>query len=439
MDTNNSKKYFLLNAECYFVKGAVRGAIYDLELDRVISIGPELKEILESTEKMYPLEDALKNCSEKKKAMDILGEFEACGLGKFYEKPTVIEKIKPKYSKLWIKKMNVIPPLRVLYIEINNNCSLNCSFCNQYPDRVVKRKGCSTWSRNQVERPLFGLDEQLQILVECKKLGCNNVVFIGGDPILDWVNLRILIDKAKLLKYNISILTNGINLDESKVQYLKMNSVNIFLQFFSSDEEKYNQTVKVNGAFSKVFKSLKLLNRYLVDFSFIVTLMDGDDESEIKSWLTQFSPKQIIVDSLFLEDSIMLPSFRDRNVKESLNDVKPKSYTREKFFQNCQGHTCWEGQLTVNANGELLPCPFARTEIIANLLDKKLSEVIRDRDYEKYWDLTKDDIEGCNECEYRFLCFDCRVIEKSLSKTFNSKSNLCTYDPMKGVWEKNIC
>ena len=28
--------------------------------------------------------------------------------------------------------------------------------------------------------------------------------------------------------------------------------------------------------------------------------------------------------------------------------------------------------------------------------------------YEKYWNMTKEDVEQCKDCEYRYICFDCR-------------------------------
>ena len=35
-------KHFMLNPECYFTKGAVRGAIYNLHTRNVFATGPEL-------------------------------------------------------------------------------------------------------------------------------------------------------------------------------------------------------------------------------------------------------------------------------------------------------------------------------------------------------------------------------------------------------------
>ena len=46
---------------------------------------------------------------------------------------------------------------------------------------------------------------------------------------------------------------------------------------------------------------------------------------------------------------------------------------------------------------------------------------------------TKDKIEECSECEYRYACFDCRP--NSLSRKISEKPWYCTYNPLTGNWE----
>ena len=46
--------------------------------------------------------------------------------------------------------------------------------------------------------------------------------------------------------------------------------------------------------------------------------------------------------------------------------------------------------------------------------------------------LTKDKIDKCSHCEYRYACFDCRP--NSLSGCIYEKPWYCTYDPDKGEW-----
>ena len=46
--------------------------------------------------------------------------------------------------------------------------------------------------------------------------------------------------------------------------------------------------------------------------------------------------------------------------------------------------------------------------------------------------LSKDHIEGCKDCEYRYACYDCRPDSNGADKY--AKPWNCSYDPYKGEW-----
>lgn len=427
--------YFLLNSECYFVKGASRGAIYDLAANRIISVGPELSEILDSCEKVRPLNEVFEKTDDKKRATEVLEQLASNGLGKFYDRPTIIEKIKPRLTKYQIKTRNIIPKLNQLYLEINNRCTLNCSFCKLDSVSLIKRTGCYIWPETPGEKRKLLIEDWEQILKDGIDFAAKEILFIGGDPLLEWDVLKKLLKKAKYLKYpSIKVLTNGTNLTEDKIIFLKEYSVNIVLQFFSHEEYLYDEIVKTKNAFKTVVKSIHMLKLHSIDFSFIVTITDGSNGKDTITWLEQFSPKEIVTDHIFSESNLISPDFILRNVKDSNNKLITTNYKKDIFFQRCEGHSCWEGKLSVCNNGQVIPCPFARTEIIAEYSKNVLQEIFCNKAYEKYWDMTNEDIDRCKDCEYRYVCFDCRPIEKSLTGYFNGKSNLCRYDPLKGEW-----
>ena len=67
--TDAEKKYFLLNPECYFVKGAKNSAIYKLDSSRVIWLKSELTNMIEKCEKGNPLmniDEFLVSCQHSK-------------------------------------------------------------------------------------------------------------------------------------------------------------------------------------------------------------------------------------------------------------------------------------------------------------------------------------------------------------------------------------
>lgn len=65
--------YFLLNHECYFIKGASRGAIYDFATNSIYSVGTELAQIIEQSEKGISLNQLVKSNNDKVKLIEALG------------------------------------------------------------------------------------------------------------------------------------------------------------------------------------------------------------------------------------------------------------------------------------------------------------------------------------------------------------------------------
>ena len=68
-----------------------------------------------------------------------------------------------------------------------------------------------------------------------------------------------------------------------------------------------------------------------------------------------------------------------------------------------------------------------------NLSDTKLSDVLNHPELKKYWNINKDKIAICKDCEYRYVCIDCRAFVENPTDQY-SKPLKCGYDPYKGEW-----
>jgi radical SAM protein with 4Fe4S-binding SPASM domain len=63
-----------------------------------------------------------------------------------------------------------------------------------------------------------------------------------------------------------------------------------------------------------------------------------------------------------------------------------------------------------------------------------LFKAIEVPDFKKYWSITKDQINVCKDCEFRYICTDCRAYTTNIDNDY-SKPLKCSYDPYKGKWE----
>jgi len=57
------------------------------------------------------------------------------------------------------------------------------------------------------------------------------------------------------------------------------------------------------------------------------------------------------------------------------------------------------------------------------------------------WELTKDKVLVCKDCEYRYACFDCRPLaaDSNCGKNYSTApAPRYTYDPYSGEWGSGI-
>ncbi|MCU7617403.1 hypothetical protein NZ698_09350 [Chryseobacterium sp. PBS4-4] len=75
-----------------------------------------------------------------------------------------------------------------------------------------------------------------------------------------------------------------------------------------------------------------------------------------------------------------------------------------------------------------------------NIKDTTLEDELCHKDFKKYWNLTKDKIEVCKDCEFRYICKDCRAYTERTHEDNEgldiSKPLKCGYDPYTGEWEE---
>lgn len=64
----------------------------------------------------------------------------------------------------------------------------------------------------------------------------------------------------------------------------------------------------------------------------------------------------------------------------------------------------------------------------------KIEHLLNNNDFIELWKLSKNDIEVCKDCEFRFICIDCRIPEK-MNKHWRYR-DFCTYNPYICRWQE---
>jgi SPASM domain peptide maturase of grasp-with-spasm system len=65
----------------------------------------------------------------------------------------------------------------------------------------------------------------------------------------------------------------------------------------------------------------------------------------------------------------------------------------------------------------------------------KLNEIIEKKEFTALWNITKDKIETCKDCEFRYICPDDRIPFKEKEEDqFYKYKTVCNYDPYQNQW-----
>lgn len=119
--------------------------------------------------------------------------------------------------------------------------------------------------------------------------------------------------------------------------------------------------------------------------------------------------------------------------------ISPKNFrvNIEFFTESYNYNSCLNKKLGIDEYGNVKNCPSS-SDIIGNLSQNSIIDLLsvdskEEKILDKYKAITKDKIEVCKDCEFRYICTDCRVFTKDNSDIY-SKPAKCSYNPYKMLW-----
>lgn len=108
-----------------------------------------------------------------------------------------------------------------------------------------------------------------------------------------------------------------------------------------------------------------------------------------------------------------------------------------KSFTESQYHnTCLNRKISIDKDGNIKNCP-SMAQSFGNIKNTTLEEALKHPDFKKYWNITKDQIEVCKDCEFRHICTDCRAYTERThfeNDVDLSKPLKCGYNPYTNEW-----
>jgi len=419
-DQRATLRYFSLKPDAFLVRGASRGALYDLASGEVYSIDPLAARVIEACERQCGIEETVAKVQEAPlhEILDFLRRVAEAGMGEFGEQPS------PR------PKIDLVDPCRKLdfiWFELREDCNLRCRHC-------YCMSQADTGAKNRLTH-----EEWRRLLLEGAQLECRAVQFIGGEPFLYGDRLFDLAGRARELGYSsVGVFSNLTFLKDEWIDRLVDLRMEVSCSLYSKRPEIHDLVTKKSGSFERLMRNVARLKERGIQPRFAVTVMKHNQDyvRETMEFVRELGMEAPGFD-------LVRPSGRgndDELVPDKLS--KTTAYKtraefmrtdRATFIRRCHGNSCWQGKIAISSTGDVNPCIMQRDHPCGNVCERSLREIV-EGDLRRYWDLSFDKIEVCRDCEYRYACHDCRPITYGPTGELTAKSIHCSYDPYRGEW-----
>lgn len=129
-------------------------------------------------------------------------------------------------------------------------------------------------------------------------------------------------------------------------------------------------------------------------------------------------------------------TIRERFSNKSCGNVSMDYFhvNKKKFLEAINFNSCLYKKISIDVNGNIKNCP-SMPQSFGNITNTTLQEALDHPDFKKYWNITKDQIAVCKDCEFRYICTDCRAYLENPKDQY-SKPLKCGYDPYTNQWEE---
>ncbi len=402
-------KYNLLN-NVYFVEGAKNSTICDGNSGKVYSLNKVATRLFKKHDQSF-LEELAK-----------LNIFQTSEKNKHEE----------------IQEVTVNKPSFIWFEIATNSCNLKCKHCCI---------GQNSKSQKRVNSLTF--ENWKDAISQAYNLGIKRCQFIGGEPFLFHQEDKDLIDLVMYAKEvgfsDIEIFTNTQIISEKQIREISDLNVKIATSIYSRDEKIHDRITGEQGSLQRSLKAINKLISLDINVRVEVVLMSINEETieETVEYLKSLGVKYRKPDPIRPVgkgiDSLLTPS---------LNSMKKYGFfmapnfitTKEKFLSNKVSNACLSNRLAIIDTGDVIPCVFSREKVLGNIKSQTLEDIISDPVTEKIRSITKDQILVCQDCEYRYVCTDCRPLAATsyevIDSFFKYPNPRCTYNPYTGEWGK---
>ena len=402
--------YARLREDCILIEGGSRSALYDLSGGKVYSLNRSAHKVV----------TAFQRGVLKKRHLGFVDTLLDLDLVEISDTP---------FSARGPSKEEAPDAtLQFIWLEVTSTCNLSCVHCygdclsSQEPDRMDRE----AWK---------------SIIFQAKDLGCSQIQFIGGEPLLRRDLFR-LTEIALAQEYSfVEIFSNLTLLKKSNISFLKDSGIHIATTLYSCNPHTHDLITGVTKSHARTVNAITRLKDNGVPVRVAVIAMRHNQEelSETVDYLQSMGVDYKMPDPVRPTGRGCSKEIQPLNLPPEFSGQMTEANfwtDRNSFYFNTQYNNCWAGKTAVTASGEVIPCIFARDLVVGNAREEGLGDILHNNTVKELWNLTKDHVEVCQDCEYRYACHDCRPLASAYTGNLHAKSPRCLYNPYRGQWKE---
>lgn len=236
---------------------------------------------------------------------------------------------------------------------------------------------------------------------------------------------------SEIINNSIIDINGGSDLNSVKKFIEELNDFgckNLSLRFF--DDFKFKKVVLNILKFieNKTIRYIELtINSNLFEKQELITLLNKNVRVYI-IWIYGSKEDELIESN---HQKIIFSKAKNINSK-SCGKISPTYFFSDitMFSLNKNVNSCLYGKISLDVNGNIKNCPSLNNSF-GDIRNNSINDVLLNEDFKELWNINKDQINVCKDCEFRYICSDCRAyIDNKYEKPFK-----CKYNPYEGIWE----
>lgn len=354
--------------------------------------------------------------------------------------------------------------LNVLIKPASGSCNMRCSYCF-YADELKNR------SEGLLGR--MSADTMHAIVDRAAEYGCREctLAFQGGEPML--IGLDFYKDLTEYVKnhpdsgkirFSYAIQTNGYGIDEEWARFWAKNHflVGVSLDGTKDIHDRYRKDAEGNGTFNRVMASIRLLQKYKVEYNILTVVTAASARAGQKIY--HFFRKNHLKYQQYIEclDPIgetqgqyeysLTPKRYETFLKSVFDawylDMKAGRYVYNRYFENlmmvmaggmpesCNMRGVCGKQWVIEADGSTYPCDFYALDswLLGNVNTDSFQAMDEKREELGFIRQSQQIHEECKSCPWFWLCRNgCRRNREPVSADGGGRNYFCS--AYKGFFE----